>query len=77
MASGIRLFRSGNAPEPSCDYTIVDNVFTENKVAILVNRTEDVTLEDNDFVNNGNGVKIEEAGPLIRSTANRFTPPQP
>jgi parallel beta-helix repeat protein len=76
MASGIRLFRSGGAPEPSRGYAIISNVFTGNKVAVLVNRTEDVTLQDNEFVNNSDGIKVEEAGPGIRSAANRFTPPQ-
>lgn len=71
LASGIRLFRSGNAPEPSRGYTIINNVFEGNKVAILVNRTEDVTIQDNHFVNNGSDVKTEEAGPQIRSTANQ------
>jgi nitrous oxidase accessory protein NosD len=77
MESGIRLFRSGNASEPSRGYAVLGNVFTGDKVAILVDRTEDVTIQDNEFIDDGDGVKVEGAGEGIRSTANRVARHQP
>lgn len=74
--SGIRLFCSGNAPEPSRRYTIINNTFTKNKAPILVNRTGEVTIEDNEFIDNNEGIRLDAAGPGIRSARNKYSPAQ-
>jgi nitrous oxidase accessory protein NosD len=74
LESGIHLFRRGSAPELSRGYAIVDNELQDNKVAVRIDQTEDVSLLNNQFSNNGIGVKVEGASRHVRLEANKFVP---
>lgn len=74
LESGIRLFRRGSAPELSRGYAIIDNELQDNKVAVRIDQTEDVSLLNNRFSNNGTGVKVEGASRHVRLEANKFVP---
>ena len=72
--SGIRLFRSGTALDPSERYTILENNFTGNPAALILERTQDVSVTANTFANNKVGLKMESGNARIRLQKNRFTP---
>jgi parallel beta-helix repeat protein len=72
--SGIRLFRSGTALEPSERYAILENNFTGNPVALILERTQDVSITANAFANNKVGLRLESGNAAIRLQKNRFTP---
>jgi parallel beta-helix repeat protein len=72
--SGIRLFRGGTALEPSERYAILENNFTGNPAALILERTQDVSITANTFANNKVGLKLESGNAGIRLQKNRFTP---
>lgn len=72
---GIWLFQRGSAPDPSRDYTIAGNTFTSNKLAILIEKTDDVSIHDNQLSTNMADIKVDPSATHIRVAANRFEHP--
>lgn len=73
-AAGIHLFQSGSAPDPSRNYALLQNSLEKNRVGILVNRTEDVTITDNTFADEALGIKVEAGSREVRLHNNHFAP---
>jgi parallel beta-helix repeat protein len=73
--AAIHLFQHAPAPEPSRDYTLLQNALEMNRIGILINRTENVTITDNTFTNNPIGITAEEGSRLVRVHNNHFSPP--
>jgi len=74
-SAGIRLFRSQPRSEPSAHYAILQNPIAGNKVGVLLDQTDDVTISGNEFTDNEVGVKIERTSAHIVLHANHFSPP--
>jgi len=73
-AAGIHLFQNGPVPDPSRDYALLQNALETNRIGILINRTEDVTITDNTFTNDQIGIKVEERSRLVKVHDNHFSP---
>jgi len=73
-AAGIHLFQNAPIPDPSRDYVLLQNALETNRIGILINRTEDVTITDNTFTNDQIGIKVEEGSRLVKVHDNHFSP---
>jgi len=73
-AAGIHLFQNAPVPDPSRDYVLLQNALETNRIGILINRTEDVTITDNTFTNDQIGIKVEEGSRLVKVHDNHFSP---
>jgi parallel beta-helix repeat protein len=74
-AAGINLFQRGSAPDPSRDYVLLENALEANRIGVLINRTEDVSITNNTLTSNQIGIKIEEGSRLVTLHDNHFSPP--
>jgi parallel beta-helix repeat protein len=73
-AAGIHLFQHGSAPDPSRNYALLENDLEMNRVGILIQDTEEVTITDNTFAVDQVGIKVEQGSRVIRSHDNHFSP---
>jgi len=73
-AAAIHLFQNGDAPDPSRDYSLLQNVLEKNSVGILISRTTGVTISDNTFTDDGIGIKVKTGARGVRVHNNHFSP---
>jgi len=74
-AAGIHLFQNAPAPDPSRNYALLQNELEMNRIGIRIQGTEDVTITDNTFANDGIGIKLEERCGTVKVYQNHFSPP--
>lgn len=72
--SGIRLFRRQPVPDPSRDYSILENQIDGNPIGIILDQTFDATITGNAFADNGVGVRVQNASSRVVLRANQFSP---
>jgi parallel beta-helix repeat protein len=72
--AGIRLFRRQAVPDPSRDYSILQNEISGSPVGILLDQTFDATIAGNTFTGNGVGVRVQNGSARVALRANRFSP---
>jgi parallel beta-helix repeat protein len=73
-AAGIHLFQNAPVPDPSRNYVLLQNALEANRIGVLINRTEDVTITDNTFSNDQIGIKVEDGSRLVTVRGNHFSP---
>lgn len=74
-AAGVHLFQRAPVPDPSRDYVLLENALEANRIGILINRTEDVSIIENTFTSDQIGIKVEEGSRRVTLHDNHFSPP--
>ncbi len=72
--AGIRLFRRQPVPDPSRDYSILQNLMSGSPVGIILDQTFDATIVGNIFSNNVLGVRVQNGSARVTLRDNQFSP---